>query len=305
MSTNVEELNGLYPMRVVTRLTGLSADTIRVWERRYQAVKPERTEGNKRRYSGSQVRRLSQLRRATELGHTISEVANLEEERLQEIIVSTDAPALKRELHGYEGIIDDYLSAIEQFEVQRADEILTRTAAILPPLALSLQFIVPLTNRVGELWCGGNFAIAHEHIVTGQIRSLLGSLIRSVTPPKGASRVVVATPAGHRHEFGAFIGSFIAASRGMEPLYLGADVPVDQIELAGDRSGARVVLLSIARDCSEAELKRLTADTQRLAERFDIWLGLPEGHAAGELDLPVLCFHRYEDLDAALVHRTS
>ena len=67
----MKELSGLYPMRVVSRLSGLTADTIRVWERRYQAVSPERTGGNKRRYSGSQVRRLVLLRRATELGHSI------------------------------------------------------------------------------------------------------------------------------------------------------------------------------------------------------------------------------------------
>ena len=50
-----------YPMRVVTRLTGLTADTIRVWERRYGAVRPERTQGNVRRYSSSEIRRLSTM----------------------------------------------------------------------------------------------------------------------------------------------------------------------------------------------------------------------------------------------------
>ena len=89
MSTIVTELGGLYPMRVVSRLTGLTADTIRVWERRYQAVKPERTRGNKRRYTGSQVRRLVLLRRATELGHSIGQVAPLPDEDLHRIIGET------------------------------------------------------------------------------------------------------------------------------------------------------------------------------------------------------------------------
>ncbi len=292
-------------MRVVTRLTGLSADTIRVWERRYQAVNPERTGGGKRRYSSPQVRRLSQLRRATELGHTISEVARLSEHELERIIVSTKTPGPRPEGGDYDQIIDDYLGVISQFNVRRADEILTRTAAIMPPLAFSLQFILPLIRRVGDLWCTGGLEVAQEHIVSSQLRSLLGTLMRHVTPPIGARRIVIAAPAGHRHEFGAFIGAFIAASRGLEPIYLGSDLPAEQIELAAKRSGSDIVLLSVVRDCSERELADLTRDVKRLATESEVWLGVPEDHSANALELPARYFHRYEDLDAALIHLTT
>lgn len=305
MNTALEELEGVYPMRVVTRLTGLSADTIRVWERRYRAVNPERTDGGKRRYSSPQVRRLSLLRRATELGHTISEVANLNEDDLERIIASTRAPGPKPEHGDFDQLIDDYLEVIAQFDVRRADEILTRTAAIMPPLAFSLQFILPLIRRVGDLWCTGDLAVAQEHIVSSQLRSLLGTLMRHVTPPIGASRIVVAAPEGHRHEFGAFVGAFIAASRGLEPIYLGADLPAEQIALATKRSGSDIVLLSVVRDCSERELADLRRDLTRLAAVSEVWLGVPEDHAVNALELPLRCFHRYEDVDAAIMHLTT
>ena len=81
---------GEYSMRVVTRMTGLSADTIRAWERRYGAVVPARTDGNTRRYSASDVRRLGLLKEATDRGHRIGDIAKLSEGELAEIAGSAD-----------------------------------------------------------------------------------------------------------------------------------------------------------------------------------------------------------------------
>lgn len=80
-----------YSMRSVARATGLTPDTIRAWERRYAAIEPDRTAGNTRRYSPSDIRRLSLLREATQRGHTISAIAHLQEEPLRQLL-SRDPP---------------------------------------------------------------------------------------------------------------------------------------------------------------------------------------------------------------------
>ena len=300
MSTIVTELGGLYPMRVVSRLTGLTADTIRVWERRYQAVKPERTRGNKRRYTGSQVRRLVLLRRATELGHSIGQVAPLPDEDLHRIIGETtpDPPSYSSI---YAALIEDYLEAVYAFDVQGAESILTRTAAIIPPIKFSLDVIAPLMRRVGEAWHRGRLKISHEHIISGQLRSLLGTLMRHIEPVAGAPRVIVTTPPGHLHEFGAIIGAFIAASRGLEPIYLGANMPFEDIADAATQSSSDLILLSIARDCRPDEVVDLLAGLEMLSQRYEVWLGVPNGHEVIGANAPVRLFHQYEELDLALV----
>jgi len=302
MSDNVKEMSGLYPMRVVARLTGLTADTIRVWERRYTAVEPERTEGNKRRYSGAQVRRLVLLRRATELGHSIGQVARLRDEEIRRLIGET-GPDIGSKVSLYAAIVEDYLDTIFEYDVQRAESILTRTAAILPPMTLTLEVIVPLMRRVGEAWNSDQLRISHEHIISGQLRSLLGALMRHTDPVSGAPRVIVATPPDHLHEFGAIIGAFMAASRGFEPIYLGTHMPFEEIAEAADQSGADLIILSIARDCELGERQALTAGIERLAEGREVWLGLPEGHALSAQRLSARIMHHYEELDAALTRR--
>ena len=78
--------DGLYPMRAVVQLTGLKAETIRAWQRRYKAVVPRRSQGNARRFTMEDVRRLALLREAIRAGHAISEIARLEEDQLLQIV---------------------------------------------------------------------------------------------------------------------------------------------------------------------------------------------------------------------------
>ncbi|MGB8224325.1 MAG: MerR family transcriptional regulator [Polyangiales bacterium] len=304
MSTHVTKLSGLYPMRVVSRLSGLTADTIRVWERRYQAVSPERTGGNKRRYSGSQVRRLVLLRRATELGHSIGQVAGLHDEDLRRIIGETTEDAA-RQASIFDTVIQDYLAAIFRFDVQGAEAILSRTAAIVPPLKLTLEVMVPLMKRVGEAWHEGHLKIHHEHIISGQLRSLLGILLRHVEQVVGSPRILVTTPPGHLHEFGAIIGAFMAASRGFEPIYLGANTPFEDISDAATESGSALILLSIARECSGRERESLLAGFESLSQDHEVWVGIPRGHQLMASNVPVTVFHQYDELDRALVSYKS
>lgn len=299
MVNNVKEMSGLYPMRVVSRLTGLSADTIRVWERRYGAVAPDRTDGNKRRYSGAHVRRLVLLRRATELGHSIGQVAQLQDAELRRLI-GESSPDVGSQVSLYAAIVEDYLTAILEYDVRRAESILTRTAAILPPMTLTLEVIVPLMRRVGEAWIADQIRIAHEHIISGQLRSLLGALMRHEQPATGAPRIIVATPPRHLHEFGAIIGAFMAAGRGFEPIYLGTHMPLEEVAEAAEQSGAALVLLSIARDCEPGEAQELISGISSLAKQHEVWLGIPEHHELSRFPLPVRLLHRYEDLDVAL-----
>lgn len=302
--TNGAPGNGVYPMRVAARLTGLTADTIRVWERRYQAVSPERTMGNKRRYSDAQVRRLVLLRRATELGHSIGQVARLDDADLRQIIGETNGNS-NGQASLYEALVDDYLAAILAYEVQEAETILTRTAAVIAPTQLTFEVILPLMRRIGELWGKGELRVAHEHIVSGQLRSLLGTLIRHTETAPGAPRIIVATPPKHLHEFGAIIGAFIAASRGFEPIYLGTNLPLEEVDEAATQAKAKLVLMSIARDCDPEEREELLQGFSKMAGHHEVWLGVPTGHALTETEGPMRLLHQYEDLDQALVARQS
>lgn len=303
---------GTYSMRVVQRLTGLSPDTIRVWERRYGAVKPERTAGGTRRFSERDVRRLALLHEAVDRGHRIGAIATLSDEELQGMLdseldlVAPGAPTSTEfdpsELR-YQALRERYLEAIERFDVPRATELLSTAAALLDRDAFMFKVVLPVLRQVGEAWEAGRLRIAHEHLVSAQVRGLVDILWRQSTPLPGAPRVLVATPPGERHEFGAAMASLIAAARGFQTIYLGPDLPWEDVDLALSGTGADLLVLSVIHPLGPGGREALATELRRLSSTVDTWVGMPFSHEALGDVREVRYFEHLEEFAAALVER--
>ncbi len=296
--------DGIYPMRVVTRLTGLSADTVRVWERRYGAVRPSRTDGNARRYSDADVRRLILLTAVTDRGHAIGELSSLAEEQL--VSMARGEPVRsglsQTAARGYAPLVEEYLDAVSRFEVRRASDLLARLAAISPPRELVFEFVVPALRETGDRWQSGRFSVVEEHLVSSQFKGLLGTFVRLFPVVQNAPRILVGTPEGHLHEFGALIASMLAATRGIEPVFLGPDVPNREIELAVRRSKANVLVMSTIRDMEPSEVDALMAAFAPVSSICSLWAGCPEGHALTRPGLAATLYHDFETYDAGLAN---
>ena len=109
-----------YQIAAAARLSNLSVDTIRAWERRYEIVKPERGEARARLYSDGDVARLSLARMATQLGHPIRRVAKLTNEELEALI--RKEPAGHRTVHG--GLVDKVIAAVHENDAVQAEQVL-------------------------------------------------------------------------------------------------------------------------------------------------------------------------------------
>ena len=298
--------DGTFPMRVVTRLTGLTADTIRVWERRYGAVRPDRTQGNARRYSSEEIRRLTLLREAVSHGHAIGEIGQLSDEQIVRLTAEATAPESPTPSRGrWASIIDAYLEAVERYDLRRADEILTRTAVLTSPRELAVEVIAPLLREVGARWIDGTVTIAHEHVVSSQCKSLLGTMLRVAAIDPGAPRIVLGAPEGHHHDLGPLIAGVLAASRGVSPVHLGADVPWSEFLGAARRADAGLLVLGFARDIGADEARRTQEYLRSMVDRIDVWVGAPPQHAVTRMDSRLRVFHDFDALDAELAHRFS
>jgi DNA-binding transcriptional MerR regulator len=272
---------------------------VRVWERRYGAITPARTEGNARRYSSHDIERLTRLRDAIAAGHSIGEIANLADARLTALAASRDPVTETRP------IFVPYLEAISELDLPRAEALLARASQLLGPRAMVLDLIVPLLREVGERWTAGNLTVAEEHAVTAQIRSHLAILLRTTVLPAGAPRVVFATPPGHRHELGAMMAAVLASARGVSPIYLGADVPFEEVEGACVRSRAAIAVLSLLFVHESAvDRQRELRATEKLAQHVETWIGAPPGHPLLRA-VGIRPMSDYGAFEAALTHRLA
>ena len=280
MSNTEGTINGYstapkYRIGTVSRLTGLSADVVRVWERRYGAIKPLRSEGGSRLYSDADIARLRRLRQAVELGHAIGQVAKLPETELdnlsarQRAMVAVD----QEDADPYAMTRERFLEAINRFDVVGADDEISRAATLYPPRVIVKSIVSPLLREIGDRWAHRDFGIAQEHIATNLLRNLLSSLFRLYPPDDAAETIVMATTAGERHEFGILISALIAATRGWRVVYLGVDLPATEIIRTVKTVRARVLALSVVNSLNQQTGEDLNLIAASLPQTTRVWIG--------------------------------
>jgi DNA-binding transcriptional MerR regulator/methylmalonyl-CoA mutase cobalamin-binding subunit len=290
-------------MGAVSRQTGLSPHVLRAWERRYGAVTPERTAGGTRHYSPGDVERLELLASLVSAGFKISDIAKLDRVSLMDLRArDSGGPGAGDE--SPHDLCQRYLAAVSRCDAGAAAEVLGRAAERLDPIRLALDVMLPAVRHFGSTWRTDRMDIAREHLATGQITGLLAGLIRTAHGRTGP-KVVIAAPARHRHDVGLLVGALMAARRGFDPIHLGVDMPRDAIELARQASGARLIVLGIARQTTGRQTAPLARDVASLAERSDVWLCAPASHpvidATQKLDRSVRAFSDYRTFDEALI----
>ena len=262
----------LFQIKVVSKLTGLTADTIRAWERRYEAVQPVRSDSGVRMYTSAHVSRLELLRRVVSRGHAIGRISHLSDDQLRGLL-EEDTGRRDRATEGA-CLVRDLLAAVEAFDHYQVDHLLTRTAIIMRPRDIVHDVAEPFIEAIGNRWAEGRFSIAQEHMATHLLRNLFGTLLRLSGNPITERALILATPSGEQHEIGLLMIALLAASQGVKVCYLGAELPIDEILEVVARVPAVAVVLSVVtppQDSTWAE--HLLALRVALPKSVEIWLG--------------------------------
>jgi DNA-binding transcriptional MerR regulator/methylmalonyl-CoA mutase cobalamin-binding subunit len=239
-----------HPIKSVARRTGLSAHVIRIWEKRYGAVKPERTDTNRRLYSQEQIERLTLLRELTQTGQSISHVAKLPTPKLRQLafeLVGSNSHAVRplARVPPAGSFLEASLAAIQALDSLALEEELKRAATALGAQGLLQRVVAPLAQTIGDSWRDGTLTAAHEHFASAALRVFLGHTTKPFGGTGHAPVLVVATPAGQVHELGALIVGAIAANLGWHVTYLGASLPAAEIAGAAKQNRAQAVALSL------------------------------------------------------------
>lgn len=262
-----------YPIRAVSKLTGLSIDALRAWERRYQAVVPSRT-ARGRLYDAAQVRRLMLLRDATKSGHSIGYVSKLDDAQIEAMLAAPAAAVTPLDAATELTVLKPVLAAIENYDYGAANGELGVLASLLPVPELVARVVHPLMELVGKRWYNGTLTVAQEHMVSALLRNLLGGLVRLYHPREPRVRLIFATPATELHEFGILCGAMLAVSVGVEAIYLGPNLPTPEIVSIANRLKPHVLVLGIAAPAYVADWKGSVAFiAAHIPPSAEIWIG--------------------------------
>jgi methanogenic corrinoid protein MtbC1 len=275
----------------VAALTGLSAHVIRIWERRYGAVEPVRTDSNRRVYGEEHVERLRLLRALTEAGQSIGLIAKLPTARLRTLL-SPDrnsvvaAEAAMGAKFDVGSVINQSVTAIRSYDAPALEALVAEAEIALGLQGLLQKMVAPLAVEIGELWRRGEITAAHEHFATGVLGMRLKQTSRVFGGAENAPVLVVATPEGQLHELGALLVAASAGNLGWRVTYLGASLPAAEIAGAARKLSARAVALSIVYPEADSRIDR---ELQRLRKALPLGVGIIVGGRAadfyrGEID---------------------
>ena len=238
-----------HTMKAVARQTGLSPHLIRMWERRYQAVVHDLSVTGRRLYSDEDIAKLSLLKQATAKGEAIGQVAQLSADELTHMMsretgyraaVPNARPALPAEDY-----LERSIKATRAFDSLELESILLDAFASMNQQTFLDKVLMPLLDRTGELWEQGDLKVSQEHLASAVVRSMLGSIAMTQSTDQQGPLMLTTTPSGQRHEFGALAAAVAAASMGWRSMYLGPDLPAEEIAAAARDKGARAVAISI------------------------------------------------------------
>lgn len=256
----------------VERETGLSKDTLRIWERRYGFPKPHRDMNDERCYPPAQVRKLRVIRQLMDAGIRPGKIVGLSLRELSER--SRCLTALPTAVSAVDSELQQVLALIKS---HRADELHQRLVQMLMQLGLRRfipEVVVPINRILGEGWLEGTVEIFEEHLYAEQVQRLLHHAIGSLPQFGQPPRVLLTTLPGEDHQLGTLMAHAFFAMEGAHCISLGPRTPAAQIVKAVQAHAVDIVGLSVTAACRPRSVWAQVADLRtRLDDRVQLWTG--------------------------------
>ncbi len=237
------------PIAVVERETGLSKDTLRVWERRYGFPQPERDAFGDRVYQAADVMQLRLLKRLLDMGHRPAKIVGLALDQLTQL--SQIGESFGREETSTQG--GEVLNLLRQPSPSDLRDHLAHQLATVGLPVFICEYLAPLTAVVGEAWASGRIGVAQEHLFTEIVTRLLRSHLQNFpVNSREGKKILFATLPGEQHGLGLLMAECLLAVKGHMVVPLGTEVPMKELLWACDAYQCDIVALSFSQARSQA-----------------------------------------------------
>lgn len=248
-----------FTIKDLENLSGIKAHTIRIWEQRYDFLKPQRTNTNIRYYSNEELKTVLNIALLNKYGYKISHIGKMNSGEIQERILSlNDLKAVQ------ERIVLDLVKSMVDLDMDHFEKIINNYIAAKGIERTVMQIIFPFLDKIGILWQTGHVNPAQEHLVSNIIRQKLIVGIETTTSQVKVDKTfLLYLPEGEYHELGLLFMYFILKSRGVRTIYLGANVPIKDVEFVVNLKKPDVAFLHLTGLASTFNFERFLNNVQQ------------------------------------------
>lgn len=258
-----------YTISDLETLTGIKAHTIRIWEKRYDIISPNRTDTNIRYYSNEDLKHLLNVSFLNKHGFKISKIANLDKKQIAEKVSSINlVPS------GNEDFIDKLIVSMIDLDEALFERIF-HSSLIKSGFEQTIsEIIFPFLQRTGVMWQTGSINPAQEHFISNLIRQKLIVAIDSLPKSTGKEnkKAILFLPENELHENSLLLYNYMLRARGYHTYYFGQSVPLDDLKRVLEITNADLVICVITADIKAKLFAALLAEMEKLPKKTKVLL---------------------------------
>jgi MerR family transcriptional regulator, light-induced transcriptional regulator len=283
-----------YSIKDIEQLSGIKAHTLRIWEQRYNFIKPKRTDTNIRYYDDEDLKLVLNIALLKDNGHKISHICEMESQQMQ-----LEVMKLMEKKLGFPEQIQGLTLAMLEIDEDRFEKILSTNILQIGFERTMMNLIYPFFQKIGILWQTGSISPAQEHFISNLIRQKIIVAIdgQVVSTSNYNKKYLLYLPEDEMHEISLLFSSYLLKSRNNKVIYLGQNVPLkDLIAIYKDHNPDYLLtVLTTQPPASETQ-----AYIYNLSESFKNATVLVTGHQVigNDLDFPdnVMLLNKIQDL---------
>lgn len=213
-----------YSIKDLEQLSGIKAHTLRIWEQRYDLLRPKRTDTNIRFYDDDNLKLILNVALLNDNGYKISKIASMDMDEMRaEVMKLTDRTLTH----------DDQIHALTicmiEMDEDRFDKVLSTNILKLGFEQTMMNIVYPFMSKIGVLWQTGAINPAHEHFISNLVRQKLIVAIDGQVPTGVGKKFLLFLPEGELHEISLLFASYLIKSKGNKVVYLGQNTPHDDL----------------------------------------------------------------------------
>jgi MerR family transcriptional regulator, light-induced transcriptional regulator len=291
-----------YSIRVASRMSGITVDTLRMWERRYDFPSPQRNGVGNRIYTDADVARLTMISRAMKLGYRVGEAIRFSDQQFAQILAEQPIARNGRGESGAQATaeVERLLSLIRSHKIEQLRHELRRITAVIGARRFVVEIAAALAETVGIAWAMGELSIYQEHLMTAALSTHLRGLLQIQQGAVGP-KILLTTLPREQHGLGLEMAALMASMSGASVETLGPDSPTSEIAQAAAALHAQVVGLSVsvaaARSAATAHVEWLA---EHLPKPLGFWIGGKGAALLEGLPTRVRVIHDWQELDLAI-----
>lgn len=258
-----------YSIKDLERLSGVKAHTIRIWEKRYEIIKPKRTDTNIRLYDDEDLKRILNIAILKDHGYKISAIASLTDEQLSEQVLNF---ASNPKHHNTQ--VNNLILSMIELDDRKFDKILTNSTVKIGFEETILYVIYPFLEKIGILWQIGSINAAQEHFVTNLLRQKLIVAIDGQLPGTNpeAKRFLLFLPEQEFHEIGLLFYAYLVRKNGHKTIYLGQSVPFEDVIEVSKLKKPHAIVTSITAALDDNMMETFLSDLEYNFPKQEVYL---------------------------------